>query len=182
MPAIARSLPLTAVLICLLSLGACSVDVTEAEPGRHPDVDIRTRLGSLSVRSDADARDTGLPLYSGARAVDQRGERESANVDINAWAFGLKVAAARFDSDDAPQSIVDFYKEAMKSYGSVTECRGDINFKGRRGAKRPVCDSHPRSREVQLVAGNEEQHRMVVVKPRGTGSEFALVYLETRGD
>jgi hypothetical protein len=33
-----------------------------------------------------------------------------------------------------------------------------------------------------MVAGTEDRHRMVVVKPRRNGSEFSVVYVETRGD
>lgn len=63
----------------------------------------------------------------------------------------------------------------MSSYGDVTECRGDANFRNGRA----VCRSQPFSKDVQLVVGTEEQHRIVSVKPRGTGSGFALVSIQT---
>lgn len=32
---------------------------------------------------------------------------------------------------------------------------------------------------MQLAVGTEERHHLVVVKPRGTGSEFAVVFVQT---
>jgi len=93
----------------------------------------------------------------------------------------VKVVAAKFEGDDDPEAIVDFYKKEMRSFGDVTECRGDLDFRGRPGSQRPVCREKPSSREIQLVAGTEERHRIVVVKPRGRGSEFAVVYIQTHG-
>ena len=43
---------------------------------------------------------------------------------------------------------------------------------GRRGAKRPACEPRTGSREIQLVAGTEDDFRLVSVKPRGDGTEF----------
>jgi hypothetical protein len=34
---------------------------------------------------------------------------------------------------------------------------------------------------VQLVTGTEDRQRVVAVKRRGSGSEFSLVYVNTRG-
>ena len=42
----------------------------------------------------------------------------------------------------------------------------------------PVCENKPSSDEVELVSGTEEDHRLVSVKPRGQGSEFALVSIQ----
>ena len=122
------------------------------------------------------------PLDQGAQPVRDEGEQPgSANVNIGAGRFGVRVVAMKFESDDAPESIVDFYRNQMSTYGEVTECRGDIDFRGRSGAEQPVCDEKPSSREIQLVTGTAEQHRIVDVQPRGSGSEFAVVYIQTRG-
>ena len=91
----------------------------------------------------------------------------------------LRVTTAKFEHDDAPEPIVDYYKQAMKKYGDVLECHGNIDFRGR--DSHPVCKERRRSREIQLVAGTEERHRIVVVKPHAGGSEFSAVYIETRG-
>ena len=94
---------------------------------------------------------------------------------------GVKVLAAKFESSDETDKIIDFYRNELKAYGDVTECRGDIDFRGRREARRPVCREKPFERDLQLLAGPEDRQHIVSVKPRGDGTEFALVYVQTRG-
>ena len=160
---------------------ACTIDVNDRSEGQNSDVDIRTPVGSLSVQSGADARDTGLPVYPGAREARNDGdERQSANVNVGNSLFGVKVVAAKFESDDEPQKLVEFYRREMAKYGGITECRGEVDFKGH--DHRATCDEQPSSREMQLVVGTDERQRIVAVKPLGSGSEFSLVYVETRGE
>lgn len=173
--------PVAAVLATLLLFTACGVTVRDGEQGERTEVDIETPLGDVSVRTDVDSADTGLPVYPGARPLRDGGEPKSADVNIGTSFFGVKVVAAKFEDDDAPEAIVNFYKEKMSSFGAVTECRGNLDFKGRRGSRRPVCKERPFRHEIQLVAGTEERHRIVVVKPRGSGSEFAVIYIQTHG-
>lgn len=168
------------VLALWLPLVGCSIDVKETQSGNHSDVDIRTAAGHVSVRTDVDVRDTGLPIYPGARPA--RDDRDSANVDVGATWFGVKVVAAKFESDDAPERVLDFYKNEMRGYGRLTECRGNVDFKGRRNEREAVCKEKPWRPDVQLLTGTEDRQRIVSVKPLAGGSEFALVYVETRGD
>ena len=171
-----RNLGLAWSIAAMLVFPACSINVQEENEGKNANVDIRTPIGNLSVRAGGTA-DTGLPVYPGARPAQSKDRRnESANVDIGAAGFGVKVAAASFEGNDSPQRVLDFYRNEMKTYGEVTECRGNIDFKG---SRRPVCKERPGDDEVQLVVGIEEEHRLVSVKPRGTGSEFAVVYVRT---
>jgi len=167
----------------LFSLAACSMQVSDRkkEEGRKKEVDIKTPVGGLSVRTDVDARDTGLPVYPGARPVkDSDDEPGSANVNIGTSFFGLKVVAAKFETDDAPEKVLEFYRKEMKGLGEVTECKGDINFKGEKGSKKTVCK--PGGSDTSLVVGDEERHRITVVKPRASGAEIALVYISLRGE
>jgi len=172
---------LSAVLATSLLLPACGMTVDRDDQGRKTNVDIRTPFGSLDVRTDVDARATGLPIYPGARPLRERHDPGSANVNIGNSYFGVKVVAAKFEHDDAPEPIVDYYKSAMKKYGDVLECRGNVDFKGSDSFSHPVCNERRRSSEIHLVAVTEHRHRIVVVKPRGSGSEFSAVYIETRG-
>jgi hypothetical protein len=167
---------LLAAALLLSALGACDVDVRDR--GRGKDVDVRSALGDISVRTTDDGPSTGLPVYPGAQPL-RDADDESSNVDIAIATsyFGLNVAAAKFGSDSAPSAIVDFYREKMRPFGPVVECRGDIEFEGE--PDRPVCREDKASSEIQLVAGeSEKDHRMVAVKPRGAGSEFALVHVQ----
>lgn len=169
------------VLACAAAglLAACQVDVrdgTRAEGGK--DVDIRTPLGAISVATEVDT-DTGLPVYPGARVRRSGDDPGSANVNVGTPFADVKVSAANYEHDDDSRAILAFYREAMRKYGEVVECRGDLDFKGRGRRMRPVCDERWGARDVTLGVGTETQQRLVVVKPRSTGSDFSVVYIKT---
>jgi hypothetical protein len=178
-----RKIIVAALAAASLFVAGCSMQVSEKrEEGRKKEVEIKTPVGGLSVRTEVDARDTGLPVYPGSRPVrDDDDEPGSANVSIGTSFFGLKVIAAKFESDDGPEKVLDFYRKEMKGLGEVTECQGNVDFEGEKGAKKAVCKSGNKS-ETTLVVGDEERHRITVVKPRGSGAEFALVYISLRGE
>ena len=177
-PAIRTSRTLALVFSAVLPLAACGIDVHDAEQGKK--VDIRSPLGNVNVRTDVENPDTGLPIYPGAKPMRNDDDHESADVNISSPWFGVKVVAATYESADTQDKILDFYRQEMKTYGPVTECRGDVDFRGGR-ERRPVCKEKASAREVQLLTGTEDRQRVVSVKPRGSGSEFALVYVNTRG-
>ena len=143
-----------ALVLLALSLAACSIDVGD----------------------EVNVRETGLPGYPGARLIQDGDRSESARVNIDTSLFGLGVVAAEFETDDDSEAVLAFYRDAMKPYGPVTECRGDVQFNDRQA----VCEPDPDSAEVQLVTGSEDDQRIVAVKPRGTGAEFAVVHVQTR--
>jgi len=158
-----------------LLLTACDVEVKEQGNGKN--VDVRTAFGDISVRTGEDGPETGLPVYPGAQPLrDEDEEPAGADVKIGTSFFGLHVAGAKFESSDAPQAIVDFYKDKMSAYGTVIQCKGDVDFEGE--SKQPVCKEESTSSEIQLVTGTEDSHRLVTVKPRGGGSEFAVVSIQ----
>jgi hypothetical protein len=169
------------VFSALLPLTACGVDVHDAGPGKNKNVDVRSPFGSVSVRTDVENPDTGLPVYPGARPLRDEDDPESANVNVSSRWFDVRVVAAKYESRDTQETILNFYRHQMRTYGAVTECRGEVDFRGGRHNRRPICTERPASRDVQLLTGTEEQQRVVSVKPRGTGSEFSLVYVNTRG-
>lgn len=176
---IRTALTLALGVSALLPVTACGVDVQDAEQGKQ--VDVRSPFGAVSVRTDVKNPDTGLPVYPGAQPLREGDDPGSADVSVaSAW-FGVKVVAAKYESNDSQDRILDFYREEMKTYGPVTECRGNVDFRGGPGRKRAVCEERPSSRDIQLVTGTEDRQRIVAVKPRGTGTEFALVYVDTRG-
>jgi hypothetical protein len=171
---------MAAMVMASLPLAACSIDVSEDDTPGRKDVDIRTPVGAMSVETGVDV-ETGLRVFPGAEPLQERDAPESANVNIGTSLFGLKVAAAKFESDAEPSTILDFYRGEMRTYGTVTECRGDVDFRGPGRNRQPVCEEDRGGDEIQLVVGTEGRHRLVSVKPRGAGSEFAVVYIQTRG-
>ena len=179
-PAFRRPFTLALVFSAVLPLAACGIDVQDAEQGKK--VDIKSPFGSVNVRTDVENPDTGLPVYPGAQPLREHDDHESADVNISSPWFGVKVVAATYESDDSQEKVLDFYRQEMKTFGAVTECRGDVDFRRRGGRERqPVCREKPSSSDVQLLTGTEDRQRVVSVKPRGGGSEIALVYVNTRG-
>jgi hypothetical protein len=170
------------LLIATLSLlpltAACGISVDKDEDGRNKQVSISTPVGKVQVNADSDTPpDTGLPVHSGARAL-RDDDRENANVNIEGGFFGVKVAVARYEDAADRQVILDFYKKELAKFGPVSECQGDLDFKNNRGE--PRCKLRSRD-EVQLGAGTEGDNHIVSVKPRGSGSEFTLIHVQTRG-
>jgi hypothetical protein len=174
------ALTTAALLTLALPIAACDIDVQKEEVDGKAKVDITSPVGNLSVRTNVETPDTGLVVYPGAQPLRDEDEPEGADVTVGNSMFGVKVLAAKFESSDGTEKIVDFYRNELKAYGEVTECRGDIDFRGRGDARRPVCREKPFERDLQLVAGPEDRQHIVSVKPRGDGTEFALVYIQTR--
>lgn len=170
-----------ALVAAAIPLVACNVDVRKHEADGKADVDIATPVGSVSVRTNVATPDTGLAVYPGARPLRDEDEPESADVNVGNSLFGVKVMAAKFESSDDQERIIEFYRNELKSYGEVTECRGNVNFRGSKGNRRAVCKEKPFERDLQLVAGTEGDQHIVSVKPRSTGTEFALVAVQLRG-
>jgi hypothetical protein len=167
----------TAAFLAVVSpLAACSVSVDEDHRANTADLRIFTPVGRVLVRTGGEP-DTGLAVYPGSTRVRNHREAEAADVTVGNSAFGVRVAAMNFESDASPEMILSYYKNALQAHGAVTECRGNIDFR-RSGL---VCRNRLFSRTTQLAVGTEEKHRLVSVKRRGTGSEYSVVYVQTRG-
>lgn len=176
-----KLLTLAAALIAAVPV-ACSLSVDEDSQAKTADVQVVTPVGKMAVRAGGEAPDTGLTVYPGATPVRENERAEVADVTIGSSLLDIKVAAATFASEAAPSRVVGYYRNAMRTQGVVTECRGEIDFKGPRGARRPVCRGSLFARDTQLVVGTEDRHRLVSVRRRGSGSEFSLVSVQTRGE
>ena len=187
---------LTAVAcVALLALAAGCISVSKDEKGNEKKVDISSPLGALHVRTQADPKDTGIPVYPGAQVKPDDGDnKHSANVDINSPFFGVKVVAVSFVSNDPPEKVLGFYRDKLKTYGTVLECNGWHGHDSTKpGESKPLsCDGgdtiHVGSANfdsgggTELKAGTTDREHAVEVKPHGDGgSEFALVFVQTRG-
>lgn len=187
----AAALAATSALIVLL--GACSIH-TSGEHGREAKkVDISTPFGSLHVNAhDVDPKATGIAVYPGATMVEKENGNDSANVSIDSSMFGLKVVALKYRTNDPPDKVLSYYRDQLKSYGSVLECKGHYNSGS---TERVGGDSHELtcgdkhegininidSDGTELKVGTTDRQHIVSVKPRAGGTEFALVYVQTRG-
>src|SRR5215470_15597840 len=172
--------------LCALVLAGCSIHASKSGEGdKNKDVDIRTPFGSVSVHSGStDTKDLGLPLYPGAHPAARHGDNDdNANVDVSSPWAGVKVVVRKFETDDSPEKVLDFYQKPMGKFGNVIQCNGGSSrgFHHHHEKDAPVsCDDSGHDYEKELKVGTENNQHVVAVKPRGKGSEFTLVYVRAR--
>ena len=177
----------------LFSLSACSINVKKTPGGEDKKVDIETPFGGIHVDKNADARDTGLTVYPGAHPVEKEaeGNEKSANVNITAGIYGIKVVAVEYESADTPEKVIAYYKDQLKKFGPVLECR--TTYREHAGGSATVhsddsgkdsnkltCDSGG-GNDVELKVGTKENQHIVAVQMSGKGTKFALVLVQVRG-
>jgi hypothetical protein len=164
--------------------------VKDHDKGDNSKVDIETPVGAIHVNEEANVRDTGLAVYPGAREKEKTDhDSKSANVNISSSFFGVKVVAIEYESDDSPDKVLAFYQNQLKKYGQVIQCRtnkqgGDLTVKAgeHRDSSKPVsCEGSNSGNVVELKVGTEDNQHLVSVEPEGKGSDFALVFIQTRG-
>lgn len=179
-----------ALLAALVILPGCSINVKDKDKNGEGRVDIKTPMGNIHVNEQPDIRETGLSLYAGAKPAekDSSEDKKSANVNISGPGFALKVVAAEFQSDDAPEKVIAYYNKELQRFGKPIECRGrwtggDVNAelhkKDKDTAKPVSCRDNGSGDSVELKVGTEENQHIVAVKPDGKGTRFALVYVRT---
>ena len=174
--------------LATLLLPACSVNVKKEENGKDKQVDIDTPVGGIHVSKGANVADVGLAVYPGARLrqKDSDGEDKSANVNISGFGFGLKVVALEYESDDAPEKLVAYYRDQLQKYGHVLECHTshfNVNTDMKdsdHGSHELTCEGTS-GRNIELKVGTKENQHIVAVEPGGKGSNFSLVYVRTHG-
>lgn len=180
------------ILSALLLLTAASVEAQSDNSAQDKHLDIRSSAGDLHVGNDANAREIGLPVYPGARLRKNDKDKNSANLSIFTSAFGMKLLVANYDSEDSPEKVIAYYREQLKKYGKVIECRteehgGDVHVNAGKddsnGSKHVQCEGDNTGSVVELKVGTEDNQHLVSIEPSetGNGSTFALVYVRTRG-
>ncbi len=199
-------LSLGALLAALCVLPACSIKANDKGKDGEKRVDIQSPVGDLHVSEQADIRDAGLTLYPGATPApkDDRDDKKSANVNLSLPGFSLKVVAAEFISDDAPEKIIAYYDKELRKYGKTIQCHGDwngshANYDNKDDLSKPVSCGNDGGNDgsvannlrrnlennvrnnlgdaVELKVGTEGNQHLVSVKPNGHGTRFALVYV-----
>ncbi|HSZ03160.1 MAG TPA: hypothetical protein VK788_26945 [Terriglobales bacterium] len=175
-------LSIVVLLATLALLPACSVNVKDKGGDGNSKVDISTPVGGIHVDENADARDTGLSVYPGARPKPKSddGDKKSANVNMSAFGYGLKVVALEYVSDDPPDKIIAYYQDQLKRYGHVLQCHSS-GIKADHDGGKLKCDSDDSGNKIELKAGTDDNQHIVSVEPEGKGSDFAIVWLRLRG-
>jgi hypothetical protein len=184
-PSVIAKLLFAPLAAALFILPACSINAHDKGSDGEKRVDIKSPMGDLHVSEEADIREAGLTLYPGARPAPKDGgdDQKSANVNLSLPGFSLKVVAAEFISDDAPEKIIAYYNQELPKYGKLIQCRGGwsgghANYDKHDELSKPVsCGNEGSGDGVELKVGTEGNQHIVSVKPSGKGSKFALVYV-----
>ena len=178
---------LTVAAVSLIAVSACSINVDDKDK-KNEKVDIQTPLANLKVDSSANAVDNGIPIYPGAklRPAEKDGDNHSANINIGAFGFGLKVIAAEYDTDDPPEKVKAFYEDRMKTFGTVLTCNGhndtsDVHFNGHDKDDKKLNCSDSNGSGWELKTGTSDDQHLVSIEPNGSGTRFGTVYIRTRG-
>jgi hypothetical protein len=178
---------LVSTIAALCILPACSINVDKGnnkEGAKH--VDIQSPLGNLHVSEQADIRDAGLDIYPGATPApkDKNDDEKSANVNLAMFGFQLKVIAAEFLSDDAPEKITAYYNKELQRFGKPIQCQGaysngaNVETHDKDDLSKPVaCDKTDSKDGLELKVGTEGNQHIVAIKPNNKGTRFALVYV-----
>ena len=121
-----------------------------------------------------------MPVYPGATRAPEKDEGVGTVRLKNSTVRDL--SAARYVTSDPPEKVLRYYRDEMEAHGPVIQCS-----EGKNDAVYVELDdeglSHParcRSTEIgvgetELKVAEEGAERIMVVKPRGSGSEFAIV-------
>ena len=176
------------VLTFFLSVATVLAGVAQDPDSQNKNVDVRSPIADLHVGADADAKRVGVPLYPGARLKTHDPHSDQANLSVLTEAFGMKLVVANYVSDDDPAKIVAFYRNKLKKFGKVLECHsdkhgGDVSVEDDKGANKELKCEQGSGPVTELKVGSEENQHLVAVGARegARGSEFALVYVHTRG-
>jgi hypothetical protein len=175
-------------LIAMILLAACSVNVKKDKNDDEKQVDINTPLGGIHVSKNANPDDVGIPIYPGAhlKQKDSDGDDKSANVNISGFGFGLRVVALEYESKDAPDKVLSYYKDQLKRYGNVLVCHTshlvvNRDMQEKNGDSHELTCGGTSGVNVELKVGTKESQHIVEVEPEGSGSSFSLVYVRTHG-
>src|SRR6202167_625835 len=185
---VVQGLAIGALLGSFCVLPACSINVDKnGEKDGSKRVDIQSPVGDLHVSENADIHDAGLSVYPGAKPApkDNSDDEKSANVNLSLPGFQLKVVAAEFLSDDAPDKIRAYYDKELQKFGKPIQCSGEyssgghVNSHGDDDLQRPVTCGKGDSNDggLELKVGTEGNQHIVAVKPNSKGTRFALVYV-----
>jgi hypothetical protein len=187
------ALILGTLLGTMLTAIGCHVQVDKGKNGEDKNVKIDTPLGGLHVRSDqTSAVDLGLPAYPGAQiAPDHEGDK-SADVHMGFGRFQLRVRVVTYETPDAQDKVVAFYKNALGRFGEVLTCDGNhavgsptITGEGltcSEDSKVHVQGGSSDDSGFTLRAGSKHHQHIFAVKNGGSGTKFSLVELQLPTD
>ncbi len=141
---------------------------------------------SLRASTNAGSKEIGLPIYPGARPhKDQPDEDPAFQFEARGGSLGFKLVVLKFESDDPPNKIAEYYRKVLAKYGSVTVCPASHDPQnssgGKRSSKSNCEEERSKPKEIELKAGTKDSQHIVGIEPNATGTVFALVHVQGKG-
>lgn len=168
-------------LIALMGTAAIAQNQSDHKKSDNDGAD-----AGIKVSGQARARDTGLPLYPGAKPYhDDKDNSSAANLGLWGGSFGFKLVVLKLQSGDSPAKVSAFYQKALAKYGKVLDC---TNPSAKRDDKQNseksdvlTCDEDQSKHDGQVFkSGTRHKQHIVAIEPNGQGSKFDLIYIEAK--
>ncbi|RZU41044.1 hypothetical protein [Edaphobacter modestus] len=174
----------------------CGCRIATDEHGDNKNVKVATPFGGVEVKTnDRDSiTGLGLPVYPGAELVKKDKNNGSADVNLSFGRFQLRVKAASYRTPDTPEKVADFYRNAMKRYGTVIECNHDkpvgtptqtdqgLTCSDGDGNGKHAEANADASGKREFKAGSKQHQHIVAIDPENSGTKFGLVVLDLPGN
>jgi hypothetical protein len=120
-----------------------------------------------------------LPVYPGAKALTAPAPA-IAGVSFTGSFADTTTDGSQFATEDDVDLVLQFYRDAMRSYGRRFECRGAVNVQARGRTEELRCIPSGASDSVQIAASVPGRHAIVRVTPAVNGATFTLLNVRTR--
>lgn len=184
-----KQLATAGLVLTMMAVTGCRVDTHKDGDGEN--VSVATPFGGVKVKTNdtTGIEGIGLPVYPGAELVKKKDkDNGSADVNLSFGKFQLRVKAASYRTPDDPEKVNDFYRNALKKYGTVIQCSHDqpMGTPTRTEEGLTCSDNDKKSNEVidapgakfELKAGSKQHQHIVAIEPENAGTKFGLVALD----
>jgi len=188
-----KALCLALVAAAATFLAGCRVQVDKDANGQEKNVQVDTPFGGVHVNTDQiTATDLGLPVYPGAKQVNDKENHKSADVHMGFGEWQMRVRAVSYSTPDSQDKVAAFYKKELGRYGDVITCdgKGTVGTPtvtsegltcGDKGPKVQIDgrDFGDKNGGISLKAGSKRhQHIFGFEDPENGQTRFALVALD----
>lgn len=178
-----------AILLAAASLLAACTVTRDVTGDKTTNVEIKTPVGGVNINTAPAAQETGLAVYPGATPKPKEsGDDSNANVNISSSMFGMKIAVAKYLSNDPPEKVMEFYRKQLSQFGRILQCQssgkgGSVRLGGKSGSggdessdDQLTC-TEKSGDTIELKVGTKQNQHLVAISRHGAGTEFALVYV-----
>jgi hypothetical protein len=138
-----------------LATVGCSINVNKGGNGEEKKVKIDTPLGNIHVNADKPSGSIGIALYPGALAQPDHDGDKDADVQLGFGEWKMRVQVAHFNTSDARDKVLAYYRKSLGRYGDVIECRDDQPVGSpEKTAEGLTCSEKDKDHHVKMNAGN----------------------------